>query len=327
MKLRAGRWDALASIAVGLLLITSGARAQTAPAPTSPQTSGVTLSEQQAKKRHSAFSAGAGGPLLIFTETITGLAMGSWIGTTYAQPGEPPRAVYFGLLSGGVLLGGLASIYQYLVPVGLVTAGISALGTLVGTMAAAGIYQAAGGTYGSGLTWVMALGSQIGAAAPLIATLGMDDISAGDASVMASGALYVAALTFLGWVTANGFVDDEPMLIAPAVGMGAGALLATFTEADTGRVLTLTAVPLGVGLVLWWLGGIAEDVRLQAASALTGTALAFALTYLFTSGPGATAAPRRAVRGVDRLLPTAVVVPVGERGRQVAVGPGLLGSF
>src|SRR5919197_4978674 len=112
----------------------------------------------------------------------------------------------------------------------------------------------------------------------------MDDISPGDASVMASGAVYAEALVLLGLLTANGTVNAEPLLIAPAAGMGAGAILATFTEADPGRVLALTAVPLGVGLVLWWLGGIAQDVRLQAASALTGTALAFALTYLFTSG-------------------------------------------
>ncbi|HZA13387.1 MAG TPA: hypothetical protein VE618_02775 [Myxococcaceae bacterium] len=320
-----GRRWAPAPIALGLLLITSTARAQTAP--TSPQSSGVTLSEQQAKKRHSAFSAGAGGPLLIFTETVTGLVMGGVIGATYGQPDQPPRAVYFGLMSGGLLLGGLASIYQYLVPVGLTTAGMSALGTAVGTMAAAGIYLAANGTYGSTMAWIIALGSQIGAAVPLIATMGMDDISAGDASVMASGALYATVLTMLGWLTANGTVDGKVLLIAPTVGMGAGALLATFTEPHPPRVLTLTAVPLGVGLVLWWLGGIAEDIQLQAASALTGTALAFALTYLFTSGVGASDTPRRAMRVVDRLLPTVLVMPAGERGRQVAVGPGLVGSF
>jgi hypothetical protein len=320
------RWHARASVVIGLL-ITFAARAQTAPAPLSPPTSGVTLSEQQAKKRHSAFSAGAGGPLLIFTETVTGLGLGGTIGATYAQPGEPPRAVYFGLLSGGVLLGGLASIYQYVVPVGLITAGMSALGTVVGAMAAGGIYSAAHGTSASTAGWLVALGSQVGAAAPLIATLGMDDISPGDASVMASGAVYAEALVLLGLLTANGTVNAEPLLIAPAAGMGAGAILATFTEADPGRVLALTAVPLGVGLVLWWLGGIAQDVRLQAASALTGTALAFALTYLFTSGPGASTSPRRAARAVDRLLPTAVVMPTRAGGREVAVGPGLVGSF
>src|SRR5919197_1294163 len=115
----------------------------------------------------------------------------------------------------------------------------------------------------------------------------MDDISPGDASVMASGAVYAEALVLLGLLTANGTVNAEPLLIAPAAGMGGGAILATFTEADPGRVLALTA-----------------------------TALAFALTYLFTSGPGASTSPRRAARAVDRLLPTAVVMPTGAGGRE-----------
>jgi hypothetical protein len=326
MNLPRRGWEARA-IVVALLLVVSAARAQTPPPPpSSPEKPGVTLSEQQVvKKRHSAFSAGPGGPLLIFTETVTGLVLGGAIGGSYVQSGEVGRGVYFGVLTGGLVLGGLASIYQYLVPVGLTTAMLSALGTVVGTLAAQGIYF---GPFSPTAAWALALGSQVGAAAPLIATLGVDDVSAGDASVAGSATIYASALMFLGLLLINRNVTIEPMLIAPAVGMGAGGLLAAFTEADAGRVLTLTAVPLGVGFVLFYVGGLAGDIQLAAATSLTGIGIAFALTYLLSSGPGAAATPpRRAARARDRISPTAVVVPVGLGRRQVAVGPGLRGSF
>lgn len=333
MRVRSQARSAGAILVVALGVVASGAWAQTAPPETPPETRGVTLSEQQAAKtRHSQASAGPGGPLLILSEVVTGAVVGGMIGAAHGEQSNPSRTAYLGALSGMLLLGGAAGVYQYYVPVGLTTSMLSALGALVGTLAAAGIYLAATEvTPGPELAWLMALGSQVGAAGPLIATLGLDDVSPGDASTVAAASIYGLVGAFLGVLIVSGGVSPggEAILIAPAVGMAAGGFLASVTEPQPGRVLTLTAVPLGVGVILWYAGALAQlqDLRLQAATSLGAIGVAFALTYLFTSGPPPATTPRRADGILPGMSPTAVVLRAGKGGRDLAVGPGVRLSF
>jgi hypothetical protein len=308
-------------------LLSSAALAQSQPSPDlDASRPGVTITQQhEAKTRHSRFSAGPGGPLLVLTEVVSGMVIGGIVGGSYAAEGETNRGAYLGLLTGGVLLGGLASVYQYAIPVGQTTAAVATLGAAVGALAGGGIWLASGGDTLSGLYWMLGLGSQLGVILPLMAMLGHDDLSGGDAMVIGSATAYASTLTLLTMLLVyrfDGTFPGAPLMLAPAVGMAAGGLLASLVDMDSRRVVKLTAIPLGVGLALWYLGTIAQDVTLQSATALAGIGISFALTWLFTAEPLAPQAPTVSLGG--NLMPTAVVLASG---RDTAIGPGVFGTF
>jgi hypothetical protein len=334
----------LALLVVLLVGVPSWAQAITPPPPPPPQAApapadpgGIKLSEQQEAKtkRHSKFSAGPGGPLLIFTEVITGFIVGGLVGSTYnTGVGQAATSgTYFGLLAGGLVMGGAAAAYQYAVPVGRSTSGIVALGAGVGALAAFGFGLAAklDVTSVKTLHWLLLIGSQLGVAAPLLATLGIEDLSVSDAGVIGMCTLYATALTALALAvipTPPGW----PILVAPAVGYGLGGIAAMLTEVQPGRVLKLTALPLGVGLILFYLGSLSSSLQLAAATSLIGIGVTFGLTYIFTAedpaAPGPAIAPTPATSGGSATItPIPVIIPGTIRNPEVAIGPGVAIGF
>lgn len=298
-----------------------------APAPA--KATGVTLSEQKAAKaqRYSRFSAGPGGPLFIFSEVVAGLVTGGMIGRGDIL-GDARQHIYFGALAGGLLLGGAATAYQYSVPVGRMVAGLAALGGFVGALAGAGIATAAEMSSFFGVAWLVAAMTQVGFAVPLIATFGHEDISGEDLGLIGMTTLYAFVVTMLGLAIAQGGPGWLP-LVSPAAGTLIGGLLATQVEMKPGRTLRLTALPLGIGLVLWFLGATTGNPQLASATALIGIGVTFGLTLLFTAegpAPAASAKPARSRQEIA-LIPLPVVMAAGRKNQGVAAGPGLAVVF
>lgn len=302
-----------------------------APAPEAP-VNGTPVAARAG--RFSRFSAGRGGPLFAFAEILDGLVVGALIGTgvTVSRSSSPfaaPQGAYLGALIGGVGVGGLAVILQYFQPIGLLSAGATALGLGVGALAGLGaallLFEAVPGLPAV-LPGVLALvGSQIGALVPLALLWTVDDLSAGDLALLGSGALYGLALTVLASVALTGGLSAAPALLAPAVGVAVGGLVAALTELSAGTVLRFTGLPLGVGLTVFYVGAaIFGASQLAAVSALLGIGLTAGVTALVSAATEP--APRREGAPLE-VVPTVSFVPPGAGGAPWAAGPALVGRF
>ena len=118
------------------------------------------------------------------------------------------------------------------------------------------------------------------------------------------------------------------MLLAPAAGMALGGLLATQLDLAPGRLLKLTAIPLGVGLICLYAGGLAESDKIPPATALVGTTVALALTALFTSEPPEdTVAGRSDEESQPLVMVSPTLLPAGRRNEGMATGAALLMQF
>src|SRR5205823_2594052 len=135
-----------AACCVAMFSLSAFAQAVGTPPPPPPPSSppaderGVTLaSHEEAKaQRHSKYSAGVGGPLLIFGEVVSGLVLGAMLGGAYQRGTTDNSDLYLGAVAGGFLLGTIAAMYQYQIPVGRGTAGLTFLGSIVGALMGGG---------------------------------------------------------------------------------------------------------------------------------------------------------------------------------------------
>jgi len=253
------------------------------PAPTPPPESAPSLGDRLTqKKRFSRFSAGAGGPLFAFSEFLAGAVAGGFIGgATLANTGSALSGIYVGSVVGALGFGSLGIAIQYSHPMGLGSAATSVLGTVVGGLAGLGFADIIRGDT-SAFAWSLLIGSQVGALATLMATWSIDDVDTEDVTLMGMSALHVFVVSSL-LAAASGSVPAWPLLISPAVGMGLGALWAMGVDMPAGRVLKLTLLPVGVGLVLFYLGGALlaaqpNGFQLVALTTLAGYAATFGLT-------------------------------------------------
>jgi hypothetical protein len=298
------------------------------PAPVTPAaaTDSGPKASDQAKKRFSRVSAGSGGPLFAFAEGLDGLILGGLAGVQMGSGGA-----FLGALMGGVLLGGGATLFQYFHPIGLASAGTISLGIGVGALAGFGIWAAAG--FSSLLPMALtALGmSQLGMLVPLIALWDVDDIPGEDLALMGMTTVYAFALTALvallipAFSAGPGNWQVAAMLFAPAFGMGLGALWAYAVDLAPGRILKLTALPLGVGLLTFMLGTMlaAGNMQIIAGATLATTAATFVLTYFLTDD----APPAANTTASISMTPTVSMTPAGWRNEGMAVGPALVGHF
>ncbi len=170
-------------------------------------------------------------------------------------------------------------------------------------------------------------GSQIGILVPLIALWSTDDISGADLAQMGMTSTYAFVLTALTSFLFSGLSATarlSAVLFAPAFGMALGALWALGPDLAAGRVLKLTALPLGVGALTLLLGLALAGGNLQIVSAATliTTIATFGLTYFLTADDAA--APTTTPVA---LQPTVTMVPAGWRNEGMAVGPALVGRF
>ncbi len=285
-----------------------------------PPERGIHLTDQnpRGQLRHSRFMAGPGGPLFVFSEVITGLVSGGIVGN--ALGGRD--GTYLGAISGGVLLGGLAGVYAYFVPINMGGAMLSALGATTGLLAGLGLVDSFE-WQNPGAAWAIAAMAQVGVIATLLSTLG-GNVSTGDAGLVAMTSYYASVFTGLSLLA--GHADLAPLWFAPLAGTAVGGLLASIFDVDGDRLLKLTLLPTGVGLILLYAGSfLSPSQTALAATAMIGIGVTLGLTVLFTS-PNPDAQPARAAGLVRSLVPTAVVVPA-ERREGVVIGPGLAGIF
>lgn len=298
-----------------------------APPPPPPETPGPVLADRTAtRERFSRFSAGRGGPLFAFAEGLDGLILSGLAGAGTATGGQlGTSGAFIGALAGGVVFGAGAAILQYVHPIGLASAGTMALGMGVGTLAGFGIATAATISSFTVASLLALAVSQLGMLVPLVALWSVEDIPGEDLALMGMTSTYafvLTALTSFLFMTIPSSTRTAAVLIAPAIGMALGSLWAHAVDLAPGRVLKLTALPLGVGLVTFILGAVLTQLNLPIMSAATllTTLTTFGLTYFLTADEPA-AAPAVSVS------PTISMVTVGSRNESMALGPALIGRF
>jgi len=262
--------------------------------------------------------------LFAFSEGLDGLVLGGLAGTGIGGGG----GAFIGALLGGVVLGGAATALQYAHPIGVATAGTMALGLGVGVLAGFGLSTALVVSSFSIASLIALAGSQIGMLVPLIALWSSEDISGEDLALIGMTSTYAFVLTALTSFLFNGLSPTAriaAVLFAPAFGMALGALWALGPDLVAGRILKLTALPLGVGGLTLLLGLVLAGGNLQIVSAATllTTVATFGLTYFLTADDPA--APPSTTPVV--VQPTVTMVPAGWRNEAVAVGPALVGRF
>lgn len=296
--------------------------------PPPPETPGPALADRTAtKERFSRFSAGRGGPLFAFAEGLDGLILSGLAGAGTATNGQlGTSGAFIGALAGGVVFGAGAAILQYVHPIGLASAGTMALGLGVGALAGFGIATAAIVSSFTIASLLALAVSQLGMLVPLIALWSVEDIPGEDLALMGMTSTYafvLTALTSFLFTTIPSSTRTAAVLIAPAIGMALGSLWAHAVDLTPGRVLKLTALPLGVGLVTFILGAVLTQFNLPIMSAATllTTVATFGLTYFLTADEPAAPAP------AVSLSPTISMVTVGSRNESMAVGPAVVGRF
>lgn len=299
-----------------------------APPPPPPPDPGPALADRTATpQRFSRFSAGRGGPLFAFAEGLDGLILAGLAGAGTSTGGRlGTSGAFIGALAGGVVFGAGAAILQFVHPIGLASAGTMSLGLGVGALAGFGIATAATVSAFTVASLLALAVSQLGMVIPLIALWSVDDIPGEDLALMGMTSTYafvLTALTTFLFTTIPSSTRTAAVLIAPAIGMALGSLWAHAVDLASGRVLKLTALPLGVGLVTFVLGAVLTQLNLPIMSAATllTTIATFGLTYFLTADEPAGPAPSVA------LSPTISMVTVGSRNEALAVGPALVGRF
>lgn len=285
------------------------------------------------RERFSRFSAGRGGPLFAFSQVVDGLVVGGLIGAGLSTPQTGPLAVpggaYLGALAGGVGLGAVGVLLQYFQPIGLVAAGAAALGLGVGVLGGLGLASGLS-AFVPGLPAVLPgllalVGSQVGALVPLALLWSADDLDPSDLAMLGAGALDAFALTAFFNVALATPLLASALLLAPAVGMAVGGLVAALTRVPLSTVVRYGALPVGVGLALFYLGSVVfQAPQLAAIAALGGTALTAGITALVEFAQGPSTPPRP---DAVTVLPSITILPASPRSEQLVLGPGFAGSF
>ncbi|WP_224240157.1 hypothetical protein [Hyalangium gracile] len=300
------------------------------PMPAGPTATGPAESPGERAVRYSRFSAGSGGPLLAFTEVMSGIVSGAMLGHSYDEEQEDDNEnnAYTGAVIGGLTLGTISTLYQYYVPVhrneSFLVSGAAAssfvAGLAIGRDADLSLRDTA---------WLTLGATQLGIITVLAVTHGGGDVSTGDAALVGMVSLYALTLTGLtqGIIDTSGSGDMSymPTFVAPAVGMALGGLLTIPLEMDPGRVVKLTLVPLGVGTTMLWLGSILADGTTVPLTSLAGVVTSFALTYLLTSDPGVPTEKDSLRRADFQAAPVPVVLATKDG--SLAGGAGLFVRF
>lgn len=285
------------------------------------------------RERFSRFSAGRGGPLFAFSQVVDGLVVGGLIGAGLSTPSTGPLTVpagaYLGALAGGVGLGAVGVLLQYFQPIGLVAAGAAALGLGVGVLAGLGLASGLS-SFVTGLPEVLPgllalVGSQVGALVPLALLWSADDLDPSDLAMLGAGALDAFALAAFFNVALDRPLLPSALLLAPAVGMAVGGLIAALTRVPLATVVRYGALPVGIGLALFYLGGVVfQAPQLAAIAALGGMALTVGITALVGSAqdPSTPTAPDAVT-----VVPSITILPASPRTEQLVLGPGFVGTF
>jgi hypothetical protein len=281
--------------------------------------------------RYSRYSAGAGGPTLALTEGMMGVVTGAMLGSAFDVASDARDSDgYTGAILGGLTLGSAATIYQYFIPVGrresLLAAGAATTGLLASLTIANS--RDLSDKDRAALTFAT---TQAGIAGVLLATAGGGDVSAGDTGLVGATSLYGFVLTgLIEYIHARETeqrYNFVPVLLAPAVGMAIGGLLAIPIEMSSSSAFELTMYPLGTGLVALLIGARLADDVVVAKTVLGTVAGTFFIVALINGLSGGIVEPPRKSASTFEAMPMPVVMTAGRGNDSLAAGPGLFLRF
>jgi hypothetical protein len=281
--------------------------------------------------RYSRYSAGAGGSTLVVTEGLYGLITGAMLGSSFNISSDPQDGDgYTGAVIGGLGLGTAAILYQYFVPVGRregLLVGGAATTALIASLAIANSENMSPKDRAL-LTFTSTQASIIAA---LLFTAGGEDVSAGDAGLVGATSLYGFLITGLveyihAKQTRQGF-NYVPLLLAPAIGMAVGGLLAVPLELPSSVLFELTLFPLATGSMALLLGSrLADGVTVAKTVLVTmgGTFFVVGLINVLSADSLESPSPSAST---FQAMPIPVVMSAGRGNEGLAVGPGLFMRF
>ncbi len=281
--------------------------------------------------RYSRYSAGAGGPTLALTEGMMGVVTGAMLGSAFDIASDARDSDgYTGAILGGLTLGTAATLYQYFIPVGrresLLAAGAGTAGLMAGLTIAHS--RELSDKDRAALAFAA---SQAGIIGTLLATAGGGDVSSGDTGLVGATSLYGFVLTgLIEYVHARESGQDYnwmPVLLAPAVGMGIGGLLAIPIEMSSASAFELTMYPLGTGLLALLIGSRLADDVVVAKTVLGTVAGTFFLVALINGLSGGLTEPPKKSASTFEAMPMPVVMTAGRGNDSLAAGPGLFMRF
>jgi hypothetical protein len=279
--------------------------------------------------RYSRFSAGPGGPAVVVSEVLLGLGGGAMLGASYDTGGKNSNAYSFAMI-GGLALGTAGTLYQYFVPVRRRESILASTASVVGMMG--GIAFANGNGMNDRDRALLALvSSQAGMFASLLLTAGGEDVSGEDLGLMTVTSSYAFLFTglieFISNAESGRGYNFAPVLMAPAVGLALGGLLAIPLELSAGRLVVISLIPLiptGMAIALAApLSGNATTGRVVLTT-LTASFVITSLIAVFTYEPPA---KERLSSSAVQLTPVPVLLAAGRDNRSVAAGPGVLIRF
>lgn len=296
------------------------------PGSTGPALPAAERAPQYVKpSRYRSYSAGPGGLTLIATELISGGVGGGLLEGSRNRVGNVP----VGIVMGGLSLGVTGALYQYFIRVEQNEGWLTAIAATTGFITGFGAASERGASPHDRALFTLA-GTQTAVLTTLILTsLVPGDVSAGDTWLIGTSALY--AFIFTGLVqgsvdTPDQDTDITPTLIAPSLGLIAGALLSLPFEPHPGGVIAVATVPLLAGVAVGRIAeGARQQVRYQAVLITMGTAFflsTVAALFLFGSEPEDTVH----TSGLQ-AVPVPVVMAAGRGQGALAAGPGLLLRF
>ncbi len=280
-------------------------------------------------RRYSRFSAGPAGPSIAVAEVLLGLSGGAILGNSFDAEGRTNN-LYTGAMLGGLALGTAGIFYQYYLPVERRESLLATTASIAGL--AGGIAFANNQNLGDRDRALLGiLCSQVGMFTPLVLTAGGKDISGADYGLISLTSTYATVFAslveFINDAENPGGYNFAPMLMAPAIGMAIGGLLAIPLELNSLSFAILWPVPLALGGMAF---GLAAPLSNNATTGRVGliglsgglivSAMALALTY---SPPP----EEQLSSSAPRVVPMPVLLAAGRDNRGLAAGPGLWVQF
>jgi hypothetical protein len=281
--------------------------------------------------RYSRYSAGAGGSTLVLTAGLYGIVTGAMLGSAFNVSSDPQDGDgYTGAMIGGLGLGTAAILYQYFVPVGrregLLVGGAAT--TALGASLAIANSENMNAQDRALLTFTATQVSMIGT---LLLTAGGEDVSSGDTGLVGATSLYGMIITGLveyihAKQTRQGY-NFVPLLVAPAVGMAVGGLLALPLELSSQMIFEMTTFPLATGSVALLIGSRFADGVTVAKTVLVTMGGTFFLVGLINVLSANSAEPTSSSASTFQAIPVPVVMSAGRGNEGIAAGPGLFMRF
>ena len=297
-----------------------------------PESTGPVEPASERARRYSRYSAGPGGSTLALTAGLYGFVTGAMLGSSFSINNDGlGNDGYTGAVIGGLTLSTAAILYQYFVPVGRregLLVGGAATAALISTLAIANSEDMSSKDRAV-LTFSTTTASMV---AVLLFTAGGEDVSGGDAGLVGATALYGFIVTGLvEYIHAKQTRQNYnfvPLLLAPALGMAVGGLLALPLELSPTLVFELTAFPLLTGSAALLLGSRLADGVTTAKTVLVTMGGTFFLMGLINALSAHSMEPdTRPQASTFQAMPMPVVMAAGRRNEAIAAGPGLFMRF